>query len=89
MVQWLKFGGQTTLRIIGSAPRDVWPKAFPRFRAVRDESSRGVESLLPASGARCRTQAALGSLPLAAVPAFAPPLETATSAGRNTRSPIM
>jgi len=36
VVQWLKFGGQTTLRIIGSAPRDVWPAAFPRFRAVRD-----------------------------------------------------
>ena len=36
VVQWLKFGGQTTLRIIGSAPRDVWPQAFTRFRAVRD-----------------------------------------------------
>jgi hypothetical protein len=36
VVQWLKFGGSNTLRIIGSAPRDVWPKAFTRFRAVRD-----------------------------------------------------
>jgi len=36
IVQWLKFGGGNTLRIIGSAPRDVWPKAFTRFRAVRD-----------------------------------------------------
>jgi hypothetical protein len=36
VVQWLKFGGGNTLRIIGSAPRDVWPKAFTRFRAVRD-----------------------------------------------------
>jgi hypothetical protein len=36
VVQWLKFGGPSTLRIIGSAPRDVWPKAFTRFRAVRD-----------------------------------------------------
>jgi hypothetical protein len=36
VVQWLKFGGASTLRIIGSAPRDAWPKAFPRFRAVRD-----------------------------------------------------
>ena len=27
---------QTVLRIIGSAPRDDWAKAFPRFRAVRD-----------------------------------------------------
>ena len=36
VVQWLKFGGGNTLRIIGSAPRDDWSKAFPRFRAVRD-----------------------------------------------------
>jgi hypothetical protein len=36
VVQWLRFGGSTTLRIIGSAPRGEWPKAFPRFRAVRD-----------------------------------------------------
>ena len=36
VVQWLKFGGASSLRIIGSAPRDAWPKAFPRFRAVRD-----------------------------------------------------
>jgi hypothetical protein len=39
LVQWLRFGGQGALRIIGSAPRDQWEKAFPRFRAVRD----GVE----------------------------------------------
>jgi len=36
IVQWLRFGGQTSLRIIGSSPRDDWAKAFPRFRAVRD-----------------------------------------------------
>ena len=36
IVQWLRFGAQNTLRIIGSAPREAWPKAFPRFRAVRD-----------------------------------------------------
>ncbi len=36
VVQWLRFGGQSTMRIIGSAPRDAWTKAFPRFRAVRD-----------------------------------------------------
>jgi hypothetical protein len=36
IVQWLRFGGPNTLRIIGSAPRDQWPVAFPRFRAVRD-----------------------------------------------------
>jgi hypothetical protein len=36
VVQWLRFGGPAALRIIGSAPRDQWEKAFPRFRAVRD-----------------------------------------------------
>ena len=36
IVQWLQFGGGSTLRIIGSSPRDDWAKAFPRFRAVRD-----------------------------------------------------
>jgi hypothetical protein len=36
VVQWLRFGSANALRIIGSAPRDQWPKAFPRFRAVRD-----------------------------------------------------
>jgi hypothetical protein len=36
VVQWLRFGGQRMLRIIGSAPRDQWSAAFPRFRAVRD-----------------------------------------------------
>ena len=36
VVQWLRFGSQSTLRIIGSAPRSVWTQAFPRFRAVRD-----------------------------------------------------
>jgi hypothetical protein len=36
IVQWLRFGAQTSIRIIGSSPRDEWTKAFPRFRAVRD-----------------------------------------------------
>jgi hypothetical protein len=37
VVQWLRFGSSNSvLRIIASAPRDEWPKAFPRFRAVRD-----------------------------------------------------
>jgi hypothetical protein len=36
VVQWLRFGSQTSMRIIGSSPRDDWSKAFPRFRAVRD-----------------------------------------------------
>ena len=36
VVQWLRFGSPTVMRIIGIAPRDQWEKAFPRFRAVRD-----------------------------------------------------
>jgi hypothetical protein len=36
VVQWLRFGGPQMLRIVGSAPRDQWTTAFPRFRAVRD-----------------------------------------------------
>ena len=36
VVQWLRFGGTSAIRILGSAPRDEWSKAFPRFRAVRD-----------------------------------------------------
>jgi hypothetical protein len=36
VVQWLRFGGPQMLRIVGSAPRDQWPAAFPRFRSVRD-----------------------------------------------------
>lgn len=36
VVQWLRFGGPQMLRIVGSAPRDQWPSAFPRFRSVRD-----------------------------------------------------
>lgn len=36
VVQWLLFGGPNMLRIVGSAPRDQWTDAFPRFRAVRD-----------------------------------------------------
>lgn len=36
IVQWLRFGSQSALRIVGSSPRDEWAKAFPRFRAVRD-----------------------------------------------------
>jgi hypothetical protein len=36
IVQWLRFGGASSLRIIGSAPRDQWSAAFSRFRTVRD-----------------------------------------------------
>ncbi len=37
VVQWLRFGsGNQALRIVASSPRDEWPKAFTRFRSVRD-----------------------------------------------------
>lgn len=36
LVQWLRFGGGVTLRILAVAKKDDWAKAFPRFRAVRD-----------------------------------------------------
>jgi hypothetical protein len=36
VVQWIRFGGGSSLRIIASAPRDQWASAFTRFRAVRD-----------------------------------------------------
>ena len=36
VVQWIRFGSSSSLRIIASATKDDWPKAFPRFRAVRD-----------------------------------------------------
>jgi hypothetical protein len=36
LIQWLRFSGGNTMRIIASAPRDQWEKAFPRFRLVRD-----------------------------------------------------
>ena len=36
IVQWLRFGSGSSMRIIGSSPRTDWEKAFPRFRAVRD-----------------------------------------------------
>lgn len=37
VVQWLRFGGGSgAIRVIGSAPRDQWSDAFPRFRSVRD-----------------------------------------------------
>jgi hypothetical protein len=40
VVQWLRFGsGQSTLRIVASAPQAEWSEAFTRFRTVRDSIS--------------------------------------------------
>jgi hypothetical protein len=36
VVQWLRFGSSGYMHIVAAAPKDGWPQAFPRFRAVRD-----------------------------------------------------
>jgi len=36
IIQWLRFGTGAYLRMLGFAPKDKWPDAFKRFRAVRD-----------------------------------------------------
>ncbi len=36
IVQWLRFGSGGFVRMVGIAPKDAWPQAFPRFRAIRD-----------------------------------------------------
>lgn len=36
VVQWVRFGVTSYLRIVGTAPREQWDTMFPRFRAVRD-----------------------------------------------------
>lgn len=40
VVQWLRFGGGATLRIIAGASKDNWQESFTRFRAVRDGVDR-------------------------------------------------
>jgi hypothetical protein len=40
VVQWLRFGGGATLRIIAASTREEWPQMFTRFRAVRDGIDR-------------------------------------------------
>jgi hypothetical protein len=39
-VQWLRFGGGATLRIVAGSTREEWPEMFTRFRAVRDGIDR-------------------------------------------------
>lgn len=36
LVQWVRFGSGTHIRMLGIARADQWSKAFPHFRAVRD-----------------------------------------------------
>lgn len=36
LVQWVRFGSGTHIRMVGIARADQWSKAFPHFRAVRD-----------------------------------------------------
>jgi hypothetical protein len=40
IVQWLRFGGSAYMHLIGIAPVEDWPKAYARFRQVRD----GIET---------------------------------------------
>jgi hypothetical protein len=40
VVQWLRFGGGATLRIVAASTRAEWPEMFTRFRAVRDGIDR-------------------------------------------------
>lgn len=40
VVQWLRFGGGATLRIIAGSSKDNWQDSFTRFRAVRDGIDR-------------------------------------------------
>jgi hypothetical protein len=39
-VQWLRFGGGATMRIVAGSSREQWPEMFTRFRAVRDGIDR-------------------------------------------------
>jgi hypothetical protein len=36
LVQWVRFGSGSFIRMLGVAPADQWTTAFPHFRAVRD-----------------------------------------------------
>ncbi len=40
LVQWVRFGTEGFLRLVGIAPKEQWPDAFTRFRAVRDGIDR-------------------------------------------------
>jgi hypothetical protein len=36
LVQWIRFGANGYMRMLGVARKEEWDKVFPRFRAVRD-----------------------------------------------------
>jgi hypothetical protein len=36
VIQWLRFGSSSSVRVLGIARKDDWQKMFPRFRLVRD-----------------------------------------------------
>jgi hypothetical protein len=36
VIQWLRFGSSSSVRMLAIARKDEWPKMFPRFRLVRD-----------------------------------------------------
>jgi hypothetical protein len=41
LVQWVKFGGNAFIRIVGIARADAWTEAFPRMRTARDSTGPG------------------------------------------------
>ena len=55
VVQWLRFGGQNTLRIIGSAPRDEWAQSVSALpRRARRDSAAGMSFVLVTATPRSR-----------------------------------
>jgi hypothetical protein len=36
VIQWLRFGSSSSVRVVGIARKDDWQNLFPRFRVVRD-----------------------------------------------------
>jgi hypothetical protein len=36
MVQWIRFGGNGFMRLVGISSNENWQDAYRRFRAVRD-----------------------------------------------------
>ncbi len=83
VVQWLRFGGGGTLRIIAVVgTREMAARcsraSAPSATASTAEIAVASYASVPNSATRCSAGAA-----------FAPPFDTPTSAGRSMRSPIM
>ena len=82
--------GIDTQGSLAKAWADMTKAGVKRIQSADIEAERGQRSHPEhASRLEIRPSALFGSLLFAAGAAFAPPLATPTSAGRNTRSPIM